>query len=135
LLGRLAAQDGPRLDNLAADGGDYGVAIPRCGGEVVRLTGIPLAQADIKEKRHTVQDYSEIIGAATGAIEGFMIGGPIGAAIGAVAGGILGALAPNQHYYTYSDRRIAGPVRRVRRLGSGDRPTREPLDHGARRPG
>jgi hypothetical protein len=103
LLSRLAAQDGPRLDNLAATGGEYGVAMPRAYGEATRLAGIFLAQADIKEKRHTVEDYSELIGAATGALEGFMLGGPVGAAIGAGVGLALGFLMPDQHYYTYSD--------------------------------
>jgi hypothetical protein len=103
LLGRLSAQDGPRLDNLSAAGGEYGVAMPRVYGEAVRLTGIFMAQDDIVETEHTVEDYSELIGAATGALEGFMLGGPVGAAIGAVAGGLLGFAMPDQHYYTYSD--------------------------------
>jgi hypothetical protein len=103
LLGRLAAQDGPRLGNLSAAGGEYGVAMPKLFGEKVRCTGIFIAQADIKETRHTVEDYSEIVGALTGAVQGFMVGGPVGAVVGAVIGGLLGAATPNQHYYTYSD--------------------------------
>jgi hypothetical protein len=103
LLGRLAAQDGPRLGNLSAAGGEYGVAMPKLFGEKVRCTGIFIAQADIKETRHTVEDYSEIVGALTGAVQGFMVGGPVGAVVGAVIGGLLGAATPDQHYYTYSD--------------------------------
>jgi hypothetical protein len=94
LLGRLAAQDGPRLGNLSAAGGEYGVAMPKLFGEKVRCTGIFIAQADIKETRHTVEDYSEIVGALTGAVQGFMVGGPVGAVVGAVIGGLLGAATP-----------------------------------------
>lgn len=103
LLGRLSAQDGQRLSNLGATEGEYGVAMPRAYGGNVRLAGIFIAQADIEETKHTVQDYSELVGAATGAIQGFMIGGPIGAVIGGVVGGLFGAATPDQHYYTYSD--------------------------------
>jgi hypothetical protein len=105
LLTRLSAQDGQRLDNLAAAGGEYGVAMPRAYGETVRLAGIFIAQVDIKETKHTVGStaLNVLIGAGTGALEGFLIGGPIGAGIGAVLGGLLGAAIPKQHYYTYSD--------------------------------
>lgn len=103
LIGRLSAQDGPRLSNLAAAGGEYGVGMPRLYGEKVRATGIFIAQDDILETKHTVEDYSEIVGAVGGAIQGFMIGGPIGAVIGGVVGGLFGAATPNVHYYTYSD--------------------------------
>jgi hypothetical protein len=105
LLSRLTAQDGPRLDNLSAAGGEYGVAMPRAYGEVTRLTGIFIAQADIEETKHTVgsTELNVLIGAGTGALEGFMLGGPVGAAVGAVVGGLLGAAMPKQHYYTYSD--------------------------------
>lgn len=105
LLSRLSAQDGPRLDNLAAAGGEYGVPMPRAYGANYRLTGIFIAQADIKETKHTVGSGAVpiIAGALSGAAEGFMIGGPIGAAVGAVVGGLLGFAAPKQHYYTYSD--------------------------------
>jgi hypothetical protein len=105
LLSRLSAQDGPRLDNLDAAGGEYGVAMPRAYGEAFRLTGIFMAQADIKETKHTVGSGAlpVIAGAASGAAEGFMLGGPVGAAIGAVVGGLLGLASPKQHYYTYSD--------------------------------
>jgi hypothetical protein len=105
LLSRLSAQDGPRLDNLAAAGGEYGVPMPRAYGANYRLTGIFIAQADIKETKHTVGSGALpiIAGAVGGAAQGFMIGGPIGAAVGAVVGGLLGFAAPKQHYYTYSD--------------------------------
>lgn len=103
LLGRLTAQDGPKLKNLQASGGDYGIAMPLAYGGAVRLTGIYIAQAKIKETKHKIQDHSELAGAATGASLGFMVGGPVGAAVGAVVGGLLGAAMPNQHYYTYSD--------------------------------
>jgi hypothetical protein len=105
LLSRLSAQDGPRLDNLDAAGGEYGVAMPRAYGANYRLTGIFMAQADIKEAKHTVGSGALpiIAGAVSGAAEGFMIGGPIGAAVGAAVGGLLGLASPKQHYYTYSD--------------------------------
>jgi hypothetical protein len=105
LLSRLSAQDGPRLDNLAATTGEYGVTMPRLLGEKVRIAGLFMAQADIKESRHTAgsPELAIAMGAVSGAAEGFTLGGPVGAAIGAVAGGLLGALMPKQHYYTYSD--------------------------------
>jgi hypothetical protein len=103
LLSRVTAQDGPKLGNLAAGGGEYGTIMPRALGEKFRLTGIIIAQADIKETKHTIEDYSEIVGAVTGAVQGFMVGGPVGAVVGGVIGGIFGAVTPNQHYYTYSD--------------------------------
>jgi hypothetical protein len=102
LLGRLTAQDGPRLQNLEAGGGDYGVAMPRAYGGEIRLTPPILAQADIEEHEHSVEDYSELIGAATGAIQGFMMGGPIGAVAGGILGGLLGAATPDQKFYTYT---------------------------------
>jgi hypothetical protein len=105
LLSRLSAQDGPRLDNLDAAGGEYGVTMPRAYGSAFRLTGIFIAQADIKETKHTVGSgvLPIIAGAVSGAASGFMIGGPVGAAVGAVVGGLLGFATPKQHYYTYSD--------------------------------
>lgn len=103
LIGRLMAQDGPRLDNLEAAGGDYGIPMARAYGNAVRVTGAFIVQDDIKETKHKVEDYSEIVGAVGGAVQGFMIGGPVGAAIGAVVGGLLGFAAPDQKYYTYSD--------------------------------
>jgi hypothetical protein len=103
MIGRFTAQDGPRLKNLQASGGDYGIAMPRAYGDAVRLTGIFIAQAKIKETKHTVSDHSTLIGAATGAAQGFLIGGPVGAVVGGIVGGLFGAAAPNQHYYTYSD--------------------------------
>jgi hypothetical protein len=103
LLGRIAAQNGPKLGNLEATEGEYGVAMPKAYGEKVRLAGIFIAQDDILETKHTVEDHSEIVGALTGAAQGFMIGGPVGAAVGAVAGFLFGAATPDQKYYTYSD--------------------------------
>lgn len=103
LVGRLTAQDGPRLDNLSAAGGEYGVGMPRLFGSNVRLAGVFIAQDDIKETKHKVEDYSEIVGAVGGAVQGFMIAGPVGAIVGGIAGGLLGAAAPDQVYYTYSD--------------------------------
>lgn len=103
LLSRLSAQDGPRLDNLSATGGEYGVGMPRLYGETVRTAGIFIAQDDIKETEHEVEDYSEIAGVVGGAAQGFMIGGPVGAVIGGAVGGLLGFAAPDQKYYTYSD--------------------------------
>lgn len=94
LISRAMAKDGPRLKDLAAGGGEYGVGMPRLYGENVRLAPVFLAQADIKETKHKVEDHSELIGAGVG-----LIGGVIGAAIG----GFLGAITPNQYYYTYSD--------------------------------
>lgn len=103
LLGRLTAQDGPKLKNLQAASGDYGIAMPRLYGEAVRATGIFIAQAPIKETKHKIEDYSELTGALTGASLGFMIGGPVGAGIGAIVGGLFGSAMPNQYYYTYSN--------------------------------
>jgi hypothetical protein len=124
LLGRLTAQDGPRLDNLNVTGGDYGVPIPWASGEVYRLAGIILCQADIQEHEHTIEDYSEIVGALTGAAQGFMIGGPIGAAVGAVIGAVIGFLTPDQEYYTYTqtkafllcDRSDQDPIEGVQKI-------------------
>lgn len=103
LLGRLSAQDGPRMENLEAGGGDYGIPMPRGFGYRVRLKGLFIAQADIKETKHKVEDHSEIIGVVTGAAQGFLVGGPVGAAVGAVVGGLIGFATPDQKYYTYSD--------------------------------
>jgi hypothetical protein len=105
LLSRFSAQDGPKLDNLEAAGGEYGVPMPRAYGANYRLTGIFIAQDNIKETKHTVGSGAMpiIAGAIGGAATGFMIGGPIGAAVGAAVGGLLGFLSPKQHYYTYSD--------------------------------
>ncbi len=103
LMGRLNAQDGPRLKNTEAAGGEYGVGMPRIYGSAIRVTGLFLAQDDIKETTHKVEDHSELVGAATGAVQGFMVGGPVGAVVGAVAGFLFGAATPDQKYYTYSD--------------------------------
>lgn len=105
LLSRFSAQDGPKLDNLDAAGGEYGIPMPRAYGANYRLTGIFIAQANIKETKHTVGSGALpiIAGAIGGAATGFEIGGPVGAAVGAVVGGLLGFASPKQHYYTYSD--------------------------------
>ncbi|XUU60635.1 phage tail protein [Erythrobacter sp. HA6-11] len=102
LLGRIGAQDAPKLENLNAASGEYGVAIPRCFGGAARYTLPIIAMSDIKETEHEVQDYSEVVGAISGAAAGFLAAGPIGAIAGAVIGGLLGAGAPDQKYYTYS---------------------------------
>lgn len=105
VMSRFAGQDGPRLQNKEAAGGDYGVPMPRAYGTSVRLTGAFIAQADIKEKKHKIssKELAVIGGAIGGAASGFQIGGPVGAGIGAVAGGLLGFASPNHYYYTYSD--------------------------------
>lgn len=94
LLSRLTAQDGPRLSNLEAGGGEYGVGMPVLLGENARVVGLFIAQADIKETKHKVEDHSELVGALGGAVFGL---------VGAAIGGFLGAITPNVHYYTYSD--------------------------------
>lgn len=103
LISRITAQDGPKLGNLAASGGDYGIPMPRGYGDWVRVTGAFIAQADIDEDKHKVSDHSALVGAIGGAVQGAVVGGPVGAVVGAVVGGLLGAAAPNQYYYTYSD--------------------------------
>lgn len=103
LLGRLTARDGPKLDNLGAAGGEYGVPIPRLFGDHARTAGVFIAMDDIKERTHKVDDHSEIIGAVTGAAQGFLIGGPVGAVIGGAIGGLIGFATPDQKYYTYDD--------------------------------
>jgi hypothetical protein len=102
VISRLTAQDGPRLNNKDAAGGDYGIAMARGYGSAVRVTGAFIAQADIDEDKHKVDDHAAVVGAVGGAIEGAIYGGPVGAVIGAVAGGLLGA-SSKQYYYTYSD--------------------------------
>lgn len=103
LLSRLSAQDGPRLKNREASGGEYGVPMARAYGAQIRVVGAFIAQADIKETKHKVEDYSEVVGAVGGAVQGFMLGGPVGAVIGGAIGGLLGFGTPDQVYYTYSD--------------------------------
>lgn len=104
VLGRFTAQDGPRLDNLQASGGDYGTPMARGYGSGVRVTGAFIAQDDIEETKHKIgsKGIATIAGAVGGAAQGFMIGGPIGAVIGGAIGGLLGFASPNQYYYTYS---------------------------------
>jgi hypothetical protein len=103
ILSRLSAQDGPRLENREASSGEYGVPMPRGHGSMVRLTGAVIAQDEIEEHEHKVEDYSEIVGAIGGAASGFMLGGPIGAVIGGAVGGLLGFGTPDQKYYTYTN--------------------------------
>lgn len=104
VFSRFTAQDGPRLKNLAAAGGDYGIPLARGYGNAVRATGAFIAQADIDEDKHKIgsKGVAAAAGAIGGAAQGFLIGGPVGAAVGAVAGGLLGFASPNQYYYTYS---------------------------------
>lgn len=102
LMGRMMAQDGPRLANLNPSSGEYGVPMPRIHGEAVRLEAPWLALDDIKETEHEVEDYSEVVGAISGAAQGWLVGGPVGAAVGAAVGFVSGLLSPDQKYYTYS---------------------------------
>jgi hypothetical protein len=79
ILNRLTQPNGPRVTELAAGLGDYGVPKPRLYGETVRIAGVVMAQADIKETTHKkkpILDY-------------FF--------------GIVGALLPPVKTYTYSD--------------------------------
>lgn len=92
-LSRLSAQGGPRLKNLEAAGGDYGVPMPRAYGSAVRLTGAFIAQADIDEDKHKLGGNQTIIGGVVG-----LGAGLIGAGVGALLGS-----ATQQYYYTYSD--------------------------------
>lgn len=127
LVSRFTARDGPRLDNLAAAGGDYGVPMARGFGTAVRVTGAFIVQDDIVEHEHEIEDYSEIVGAIGGAVQGFMLGGPVGAVIGGAIGGLLGFAAPDQKYYTYTqtaallllDRRGDDPVEGVGKIWAG----------------
>lgn len=80
LLSRLTAPDGPRLKDLDATGGDYGVPMPRAYGEKVRTPGIFIAQDDLKETKHKS-------------------GGGLLNTIG--LGFVAGLIGPK--YYTYSD--------------------------------
>lgn len=124
LLGRVAARDGPRMRDTQAANGDYGVGLPRLYGNRVRIPLSTMAQAEIEETEHEVQDYSEVVGAISGAAAGWMVGGPIGAVVGGILGGLLGAATPNQKYYTYSvtfavmiaDRKNDDPIEAVNKL-------------------
>lgn len=92
-LGRLNAQNGPRLKNIEAAGGEYGVPMPRAYGYQVRVVGAFIAQADIKETKHKLGGNQAIIGGAIGAVAGL---------VGVGVGALLGA-ATQKYYYTYSD--------------------------------
>lgn len=124
VLSRLTAQDGPRLENLEAASGDYGVPMPRGYGEKIRIAGAFIAQDDIKETKHKAGGNSTLIGAGLGAaVGGFLVAGPIGAVAGAVLGGLFGS-ATQQYYYTYSctfavlflDRTNDDPIENVLKL-------------------
>lgn len=80
LISRALQPDGPRLKELGATGGDYGVPMPRAFGSLVRAPGIVIAQDDIKEKKHKT-------------------GGILNTPLFGLAG-VLGAFSSN--YYTYS---------------------------------
>lgn len=124
LISRVMAPDAPKLDNLAAAGGDYGIPMARALGEKVRVTGAFIGQEDIRRRTHKVEDYSEITGAIGGAVAGFQIGGPVGAVIGGAIGGLLGFATPDQKYYTYDctfglflvDRTFDDPIEDVLKL-------------------
>lgn len=123
VLSRLTAQDGPRMENLEAAGGDYGVPMPRTYGESVRLTGAFIVQDDIKETKHKAGGDSTLISAGMGAAVGFITLGPVGAIVGGIAGGLFGS-ATQQYYYTYSctfavfltDRTGQDPIEGVSRM-------------------
>lgn len=52
---KLSAPDGPRLEDLNATKGDYGVPIPRLFGQGVRTGGIIIAMPPIKETKRKVK--------------------------------------------------------------------------------
>lgn len=91
-LSRLSAQSGPRIKNLEAAGGEYGVPMSRAYGTSVRLTGAFIAQAKIKETKHKLGGNQAVIGGVVGLGAGI---------IGAGVGALLGA-ATQKYYYTYS---------------------------------
>lgn len=77
VFSRMTQPDGPRLKDLEASGGEYGVSMPRAFGDAVRSPGIFIAMDDIKETKHKVKDGSALFG-------------------------LVGLLLPNPKYYTYS---------------------------------
>ena len=97
LLGRFLAQDGPRAESDGARNGDYGVPMPRVYGEAVRITCPYMAQGEFEETEHKVEDYSEVVGAISGAAAGFLIAGPVGAVVGAVAGQAIEEAVTRKH--------------------------------------
>ncbi len=86
-LARLNARNGPRLDNLSAAGGDYGIPMARGYGTAVRVTGSFIAQDVIKETKHKVK--KNFIDKAFSILSPFT------------------NLLPDQYYYTYSDTNIS----------------------------
>jgi hypothetical protein len=79
IIGRLTQPNGPRLTDLSAGLGDYGVALPRLFGSMVRMAGVVIAQDDIKETVHKKKPAFDYLF------------------------GIVGALLPSVKTYTYSD--------------------------------
>jgi hypothetical protein len=79
LIGRINQPNGPRTRDLSAGLGDYGVVLPRLFGEVVRIVGVVIAQAPIKETVHKKKPVTDYIF------------------------GLVGALLPPVKTYTYSD--------------------------------
>lgn len=79
LIGRLQQPNGPRVKDLSAGLGDYGVVLPRLFGEIVRVVGVVIAQAPIKETVHKKKPITDYLF------------------------GIVGALLKSVKTYTYSD--------------------------------
>lgn len=84
IISRITAPDGPRLKDLSATGGNFGIPMPRAYGNKVRAPGIFIAMSDIAEDKHK-----------TG---GFFLNTMTFGVLGAT--GILEAPSPS--YYTYS---------------------------------
>jgi hypothetical protein len=79
IMGRLTQPNGPRTKDLAAGLGDYGVVRPLLFGSAVRMVGVVIAQAAIKETVHKKKPAFDYLF------------------------GIVGALLPPTKTYTYSD--------------------------------
>lgn len=103
LISRLSQPNGPRVTNLAAGGGDYGVIKPIILGEKFRVAGVIIAEDDIKETVHKHKPATDYIF------------------------GIVGALLPATKTYTYSvtiallvaDRTNDEPIEGVEQLYAG----------------
>jgi hypothetical protein len=84
IISRATAPDGPRLKDLSATDGNYGIPMPRAYGDKVRAPGIFIAMSDIDEDKHK-----------TG-----------GTLLNTMTFGVAGATglleAPSPSYYTYS---------------------------------
>jgi hypothetical protein len=78
LIGRLTQPNGPRLTDLSAGFGDYGVALPWLFGSETRSAGVALAADDIKETVHKHKPVLDYLF------------------------GLVGALLPPVKTYTYS---------------------------------